>query len=221
MRLQIPVRRLLVLAPHADDEVLGAGGLMARASDQGVEVTAVCAVTEGPERGREFERAAKILGPDIATRVIWRDHTRWLDEMRSADLVSAIEHIIQEIKPDMVVMPEQSAFHQEHRAVSLAAIAATRPSGGTRRHRPTLIAAYEQVTDAWPPNRGVPRPNLTVDLTEAELDRKCAAMSAHASQVRQVPSERSEEAIRALARLRGAQAGVEFAEVFATMREVW
>jgi hypothetical protein len=80
-----------------------------------------------------------------------------------------------------------------------------------------VILTAEQVAEGWPGKRNT-TPELFIELNGDNVSAKLAAMRAHGSQDRPKPSERSGTALTALMRLRGAQAGCEFAEAFGVLR---
>jgi N-acetylglucosamine malate deacetylase 1 len=208
---------LLVIAPHADDETLGAGGTIHRASRQGWDVEVAVARLEAPNRWLELEEACRVLG--ARPRVLdpdWAD--QWLDSLPLALVVTAIEDVLDEVRPDVVIIPDIIEIHQEHRVVAEASMAALRPSAGTSRWRPPIVLAFEHLADAWALQQPVYPPSTWARLAEDDLDAKLKAMKAHASQMRPHPSERSVESIDALARVRGAQAGCGAAECFSVIR---
>jgi LmbE family N-acetylglucosaminyl deacetylase len=133
-------------------------------------------------------------------------------------MVYALEQIIASYRPDWFVLPEPRGFHQEHRAVAEAAISALRPEGATERFRPPVVVVYEEPSDYWTIGSDAHKPSLFVSIDDEDLDKKCRAMELHVTQARPIPSERSVEAIRGLATLRGAQAGVKYAEAYEVRR---
>jgi LmbE family N-acetylglucosaminyl deacetylase len=207
---------LLVFGTHADDETIGSGGLVRRVVDEGGEAVVCCVRVESGLRGDELAAACEVLG--ASWRVLVGPWGDWLDSQPLANLVGMVTGTIEQVRPDVVVIPDPAGFHQEHQAVARAALAAMRPSGGTGRWRPRVVLASEQPADGWPSARPVVNPAVYVSLTEQQMRAKADAMASHASQCRPVPSERSLEALWALARLRGAQAGCEFAEAYGVLR---
>ena len=192
---------------------MGAGGLIGRLRGQGSDVTVLVVAEPSEVRRVELLAAASVL----------RFYCRFGAQPEPLDgghlhvLVDQVDGAVQQLKPDLVVMPAVAASHQDHRQVAEACFAALRPAGGTRRWRPPFVWAMEYSADHWS-LYGPQRPDVFISLTEDLVDRKVAAMEAHASQCRPCPSERSPEAIRALCRLRGSQAGVPWAEAFESRR---
>ncbi len=194
---------------------------MSRASRQGTETICVYGNMRNKSRIQEAHDGLATLSHDgnpikyhelIPLDASGKD-TR-LDSTPMHELITLLETCISEFEPNMIVIPEPGAFHQEHRAMSQAAMAALRPTGGTNRFRPELVAIYEEPSDYWTIEPDQHNLILHIELTSDDVQRKCAAMQAHKSQDRPHPSERSARAIEALATLRGSQAGVEYAEVY-------
>ena len=211
----------MVLAPHPDDEVLGAGGLLSRLAREKSDALVIYGSMPNDTRMMEAKTGLSVLD-DFSERIdyeyLYAETDGDLDTFPMKTLVTDIENYIQRFMPDLVIMPEPGGFHQDHRAISQAAIAALRPNGGTFNFRPPIVAVYEEPSDYWTLETEQHHPILYVTLTDEDIERKCQAMRSHISQDRPHPSERSVEAIQALAVLRGAQAGVHLAEAYEVRR---
>ncbi len=218
--------RTLVIAPHPDDEVLGAGGTMARLADAGHEVF-VAVVTTGRPPTFSADDAARVRAEaERAHEHLGVRHSFWLDqpaaqlfETPHATLNAAIEGVVREVAPTTLLVPFVGDVHIDHQLIFLSSMVAARPHQATY---PGLILAYETVSET---NWNAPYvtanfvPNLFVDI-EDSLSRKLDAMQMFASQLRAPPHERSLEALRALAVLRGATVHRPAAEAFVVMRHV-
>jgi N-acetylglucosamine malate deacetylase 1 len=209
------VRRLLALSTHSDDSEIGAGGTIARVLRAGG--AAHIAVLSSLDKARMAEAEAGGAALGGATVEGYPRATEWLDGTPLGPLVTYIEGLVVAHRPDAVLLPDPASAHQEHRVVAQAALAALRPTGGTGAHRPPIVAVYEQPADVWRLT-DPQHPTWFVSLHPTELDRKVAAVEAHASQARPWPSERSPDALRHLAKLRGSQAGVDTAEALTLLR---
>src|SRR5439155_6821004 len=111
--------------------------------------------------------------------------------------------------------------HIDHRLVFESAMVATRPVGSAARGI-ELLAAYETVSEThWNAPHIEPNfvPNWIVDVTN-EMSRKVDALACYGSQMQAFPAARSVEAVEALAKFRGTQAGFSFGEGFHVIRMI-
>jgi LmbE family N-acetylglucosaminyl deacetylase len=220
------MKRLVIIAPHPDDEVLGAGGTMARTAAGGGEVFVVI-VTRGmpPEfdpadtdRIRQEACAAHAL---LGVReTLYLDFpAAGLDGVRHSVLNKAIHDVLTRLQPDTLMVPFPGDIHMDHQRAFHSAMVAVRPHRGPAHPR---ILAYETLSETnWYAAPITPAfvPTVYLDLTN-HLDAKLRAMACYASQVRPSPHERSVESLRALAMLRGSTVGLAAAEAFVLVREV-
>ncbi|NWK98776.1 PIG-L domain-containing protein [Sphingobium lactosutens] len=216
----------LVIAPHPDDEVLGCGGVMARLADAGRDVH-VAIVTrgraprysqEGADRVRHEALAAhELLG--VARTHFLDQPAAELDQVPHADLNGAMGQLFEEVKPDTVFLPFLGDIHLDHQLIFRSAMVAARPRSW---HYPLRLYAYETLSETnWAAPQIEPgfAPNIFIDIHET-LERKLAAFACFQSQCGIFPNERSPEALRALAMLRGATVHRYAAEAFMLIREV-
>jgi LmbE family N-acetylglucosaminyl deacetylase len=223
-----PLKSALVIAPHADDEVLGAGGLIARLRRNGCSVNVLFASVDGmkhygldrpttvAERDSEIERVADLMGFQFEVLYHGRDLIEKLDTVPQRDLVDAFEQAINRVRPDLLALPHGSDFDQDHIACFRAGFAAARPIPTTcGKHFVPRVVTYEMPKLTW--SEQAFQPTLYVDITR-DLEKKLAAIQLYVSQLRQPPHVRSLENVAALARLRGSESGVSFAEGFRVYR---
>lgn len=191
---------------------------MSRAMTEGWQVHLAVATTNNSEvRLRELDLVCEMFGVASLT-MFYPNASFWLDAIPSADLVRHVERCVESVQPSCVMLPTSGSFHQEHRAVSESALAALRPSGATGRWRPSLVLCYEAPFDSWTVFGEQFKPNYYLALNQHNVDDKVRGMQAHGSQFRPSPSERSPQAIQALAMLRGAQCGEHYAEAYEVRR---
>lgn len=216
---------MLVVAPHPDDEVLGVGGTLARAAAQGDE-TFVVIVTRGfppafdadlIARGREeAARAHELLG--VRETFALDFPAAAVDSVPHSELNAALGRIIRDVRPDRLFVPFVGDIHLDHQSIFLSSLVAARPSNGWA---PGAVYAYETLSETnWNAPYLSPafHPNVFVDVS-AHIETKIRAMQTYASQIRPFPHERSAEALRALAVLRGSTVGCAAAEAFVLVRQ--
>jgi len=215
--------KMLVIAPHPDDEVLGCGGTIVKHAKNGNEVY-LCVVTKGytpdwseeflKNRPKEIEKANKILG---IKKTHFLDYpTVKLDTIPQKELNEAISKVVNEVKPDILCIPHKGDVNKDHRLVFEASLVATRPAN----HKVKKILSYETLSETdWGQPIEPFVPNVYVDISET-LGKKIEAMKAYGSELKQYPHPRSLEIIEALAKKRGSEVGVKFAEAFMLIREI-
>lgn len=234
MQVDWSEQRLLIVAPHPDDEVIGCGGLINRVKREHGEVfvqfmtvgdtvdfSAAGRSTVG-ERTHEIKQVAEYLGFDDYHIAFSGDeyHLR-LDLLPQVALVSLLERTsplsITALRPSVVLFPQLTSYNQDHRAAAQATMTALRPAAQALKHQPDVVLVYEHVADQWNTVSASP-PNTFVGLTEADVGTKMAALSLYASQCRESPNPRCDQALRSLAGFRGGQSGFDFAEAFHCVR---
>ena len=213
--------RVLVFAPHNDDEVLGGGGVIAKYAEQGHEVY-VCEVTTWKENPAGYERIQKqavqahdILG--VKDTFFLNIPVVHVKETPTHIKNKLFQDIVNQIKPEIAFIPHIGDMHVDHAETAMAAMVALRPIDNPQLK---AIYAYETLSETeWniPNTTNVFMPNVWCDITES-FEYKIEAMKCFTTQLRKFPHPRSLEAMEALARLRGSTVGVEYAEAFSLVR---
>lgn len=219
--------KVLVIAPHMDDEVLGAGGTISRHVAAGDSVT-VCVVAN---RAYDHKYDAALIVEEKqaaceAKTVLGYQELRFLDlpdERLDAilqDIIIPLESTAQEIMPDIVYVNHRGDVNQDHQAVFKATMVACRTHGGLR---PRRLCSYEvpSSTDQAPGTLDLAFiPNHYVDVT-AFLDKKLQALECYKREARVFPHPRSPEGVRTLATKRGMEMATSAAEAFVILRDFW
>jgi N-acetylglucosamine malate deacetylase 1 len=202
------VADLVVIAPHMDDETLGCGGLLARASDP-----LVIFGVESRDDGIEIEEVADELGFRFVVLNGKEYEARMLSLDRRA-LVGKVEKILTAEKPETVCIPSPS-YHQDHVVMFESGLAATRPLSRAGYMARTVLS-YEYPGSAWSYDGREAELNYYVDISHV-IDRKLAAVGRYnGSQAgRQIIDP---AVVTSWAQLRGAFAGLRYAEAFRALR---
>ncbi|MBN1124308.1 MAG: PIG-L family deacetylase [Sedimentisphaerales bacterium] len=227
---KVEVRRktmkILVVAPHPDDEVLGVGGTMTRFATEGHEVT-VAIVTKGwsplfPDAQVEQVRAeAHMASKKLGVKQLqFMDlPTAKLNTLPSYEINQAFEAMMDEERPEMVFLPFPGDLQDDHLQVFEAGLVALRPARS--REYVKQILCYETPSEtaaAGQIHRGGFEPNVWIDIS-AHLNDKLEAMRAYPSQLQPFPNPRSPEAVAHLAQWRGSTVGIPAAECFILIRQ--
>ncbi|MEW9669177.1 PIG-L deacetylase family protein [Ammoniphilus sp. 3BR4] len=224
--LSLGKERVLIIAPHADDEVLGCAGLIEKASRLGNSVKVVVGAVgntymyhagqtiSADTRKKELVKAVKYLGCNDV-QVLYDDKESWLDTVPKREIISKIDGIIRTFHPTMVFIP-LPGFHQDHQQLYEACMAAMRPKPGLELK---LIAMFEYPLIVWKHPRFISIGELYLDISDS-IDKKIEALRKHASQLRESRDLISEQNVKLLAQFRGMEAGVPFAEKFYIIRSM-
>ena len=215
--------RLLVIAPHADDEVLGCGGLISKIKSVGGKVFVLIFNIGSIEkynnkkftalRKKEASAAMKFLKVDKYDTIFDSPNdNRYLDAKPLHELISKIESeskvSLGKIKPTIVAIPSINSHHQDHIHVFKACIAALRP---LRTPRASMVVSYEVPEHSRWSASGVFQPNLYIDI-EKHLTRKISAFYKYKSQVR--AGGRDKHTIKNHAEYRGKEVGRKVCEAY-------
>jgi len=203
-------KTILVLGPHTDDGEFGCGGTMAKFIEEGRDVyyaTFSCAeesVPAGLPRDillTEVKKATKVLGIDRDKLLIYRYQVRKFAQYRQ-EILEDLVKLKKDLEPDLVIMPSSHDLHQDHYTIAME---------GLRAFKFTSILGYE-----------VPWNNITFEtssfvyLEERHIEKKLASLQCYRSQIGRKYA--NSEYIKGLARTRGVQIGVDYAETFDVKR---
>lgn len=216
--------RILIISPHADDEVLGCGGLIEKGCryDNHVKVVVMAVgnikhkhtegTVSGTVRKSELKEAMVYLGcKDF--KVVYDDKDSLLDTIPRSEIISKLDCMISHFSPTMVFIPLPS-YHQDHIIIYESCIAALRPK---RNSTIKLIAMYEYPLSSWYYQKFWNIGELYLDISNT-IDKKIEAFRKHKSQIRVREHPISPEGIRILAQNRGLEAGMDFAEKYYILR---
>lgn len=212
------MNRVLVVAAHPDDELLGVGGIVRKHANAGDAVRSVImcegeSLRYGKDVGqREATReAAALLGVEKTYSLGYPDQK--LDTYTLTELIAPLEKISEEFRPDIVYCQSGSDANRDHKILFEAASIAFRPTSAWVRE---FYAFYTASSTEW----GYPRdfaPDTWVDISDV-LDVKIAAFERYTSEVRPYPHPRSSQALVYQAHFWGNQCCMDAAEVLVTIR---
>ena len=231
MLLSEGLERVLVVSPHADDEALGCAGLMSRLSERDCEMHVLYLAVDGfhhyglerrttyEERVKEIEAVTELLCCSYEIAYGGRGLIEKLDTLPKRELVDLFEARINEHRPDLLLLPSGADYDQDHVAAFQAAFAAARPIAEVfGKWLVPHVFTYEMTKLNWA-SEALPRSTAYCDISE-HLSTKLEAVRRYATQARPSPHIRSPESVEALARIRGAEVGVEYAEAYGVLRTV-
>lgn len=217
---------ILVVAPHADDEILGCGGTMAKNISEGNNVF-VLILGQAPlslytEKDREKPltealEAHRRLG--VKRTYFGRFDALFFGTLPQFELTKKISSIISKHSISTLFIPHVGDIHADHTVTHMASLVAARPI----MHCPVKnILSYETLSETeWSPQRpgDIFCPNVFVDIT-SHIDRKIEVMRCYESQLKAKYHPRSEFGIMSLASMRGSVVSVKAAEAFQLVRSI-
>ncbi|HVZ62352.1 MAG TPA: PIG-L family deacetylase [Candidatus Nitrosotalea sp.] len=223
--------RLLIIAPHADDEVLGCFGLIKKIKDSGGKVFVLIVSIGGYNKigygkvrkevwRKEFLQVKKSLGIDDYDIGFFDDKTMLrLDTTPVIDLINMIESETKvslfKIKPSIIAIPTIFSTHQDHIVIYQACMTALRIRPQTDNHVSPMVVSYESPEYSfwsWYSEFGRFQPNFYLKLKKEEIDCKIDALKYYKSQLRK--NHRDEKSIIRLGTQRGSEIGTEYAEAY-------
>jgi LmbE family N-acetylglucosaminyl deacetylase len=202
-------KKILLLAPHPDDPEYACGGSIARWSEENELFYAAlspCKISL-PEGFTEYalfdelRASAMIMGIPENNIFTYEFPVRRFPEHRQ-DILEELIRLRRSINPDLVVMPNSTDIHQDHKVIF---------EEGLRAFKHCSLLGYE-----LPWNNLVFTSNFHVRISNENLAAKWKAISAYKSQ--EVRHYKSQEFFEGLARMRGLQAGTTLAEAFELIR---
>ncbi len=212
--------KVLVIAPHPDDETLGCGGVLYKhkAEKDNVYWLIITNISQEDgwkekdvkKRDNEINAVAEKYGFSDVFNLLFP--TTKMDNIPVCDLVQTISKVYNKVEPDIIYMPYYNDVHTDHQLIAKA----LQSTFKWFRH-PSIkkVLMYETLSETefnFLSNKAF-RPNVFVDISEY-LNNKIETMKIYKSELGIHPFPRSEKSIRALATLRGSQSGYEFAEAF-------
>lgn len=223
---------VLVVAAHPDDEVLGCGGTICRHTAEGAKVSILILgegiTSRGPESDRGKSRPAletlkdqaRAAAQQMGAAEIFfaRLPDNRFDSVDLLDLVKEVEKIKAKVRPRLVYTHHAGDLNIDHRLTHQAVVTAFRPLPGEVLE---ALYAFEVLSSTeWQTGIGdVFRPDHYVDISGV-LSQKIKTLRCYESELCPFPHPRSIEAMEALARLAGSQAGLTAAERFRTVRSI-
>ena len=215
------MKKVLVIAAHPDDELLGCGGTLIKHVKNGDEVQSII-MCEGESLrylGKEIhqheatDEAAKKIGISKTHRFDFPD--QHLDKYTLVDLITPIEKVVDEFQPEIVYVQKGGDINRDHALTFEAASVALRPTAESVKE---IYTFYTVGSTEWKfPNDF--KPNVWVNINN-EIDQKLEAFSCYTSEIRDYPHPRSINAIKNVAKFFGNQCCMNYAEALMLVRAI-
>ena len=200
---------VLVIAPHADDEVLGPGGSLHKHVNNHDDVNVVI-ITDRAGLKKEQRLQSREVRDALKYNKIF--HLGLKDEyLTPKDVIDPLEAVYKQIKPDIVYTVNNNELNLDHQAVYDASTIVCRVH---QEHPPKMVLLYEILPSTF-------TPNYYSELSWFYVMRKQMLMSMYIDEAREWPHPRSSEGIEVLAKKRGSECGCDYAEGFILQHKRW
>lgn len=225
-------KKILVVAAHPDDEVLGSGATIHSLVTSKNCLANVCMLSKGVasrfhdnrtaetakqlvENISDMKRAFDVLG--------FADHRQFdfpdnqFDSVPLLEIVKGVESAIAEFDPDIIFTHHHEDLNVDHRLTAQAVLTATRPIGNRKRQ----VMTFETPSSSeWqiPSADRVFIPSMFYELSAADLQAKIRAIECYSNEIRDYPHPRSSKALEVIAQRWGTVAGFHYAEAFNILR---
>ena len=215
-------KKILILSPHCDDEILGCGGAISKYSKKNFEIN-VLILTNANKGAPEIytkqtinfiRKESEIANKFVGTKKLYFENLPALNLKLypTYKISKIINKYIVNIKPEVVFIPSENDIHEDHKIIFNAAKVSMRTN---KKSNLKKILSYEVLSETeWNENEKSFNPNYFVKLNKSDIDKKIKAFLKYKSQVKKFPHPRSKEAILNLSRVRGSQVFMEYAEAF-------
>tara|TARA_Y100000034_G_C6775243_1_gene346133 strand:- start:125 stop:820 length:696 start_codon:yes stop_codon:yes gene_type:complete len=227
--------RVLILAAHPDDDILGCGGTIAKCVDENISVKVVF-IAEGTScrydkcRINDDDVHKEILAREecalkaLGELGVSRDHVSFhnlpcgrLDQIPVIDIGKIIEKEINSFKPDTIFTHSKTDVNVDHQCVFQATLQATRPGA---KNNVSVVLCYEVLSSTEWRFEEPFQPNFFILLDEGMISSKVRAFEHYLTEKKPFPFPRSREGLVVKARQRGMQVGTTHAEAFYLLRGI-
>lgn len=225
------IKNVLVVAAHPDDEILGVGGTVRKLANEGKTVRALILAEGLTSRAdkredvnkselemlrTESEKAAGIIGYESIDFCGFPDNR--MDSLELLDIIKLVNSYIEKYSPDTIFTHHYGDLNIDHRITCEVVLTACRPVPDCYVKQ---IYAFETLSSTeWDFNYNKPfTPNEFWNIAET-FDKKIEAMKCYSTELNKYPHPRSIEGIEALAKYRGCNVGVLYAEAFCLLRRI-
>lgn len=225
-------KKILVIAPHNDDETIGVGATIAKHIASGDEVfVATCTSIDEehpvmtPNKAvirAETKKAMQILGVKEQNIIFCDLPNVLIPDIPVYEVNKVIYNVVKDISPDVMYIPFLYDLHKDHRDITYAAQVAARTVTDFGKNIKEIYM-YETLSEThWniDHSEGGFLPNVYNDVSGEFLEKKLQAIEAYQSQLYLAPNARSVQALRALAVFRGSIVNMHAAEAFMLVRKL-
>lgn len=219
------MKRIIVVSPHPDDETLGAGGYLLKEKKAGNQIFWLNVTNVKREYGYSEERC-RIRNKELDTVNALFSFDGFynlelepagLDKYEKRYLVQEIGKVFQNVRPNIIIVPNFTDAHSDHKIVFDTVWACTKAFRYPFIESIMCMQIISE-TDYSIPDEGFV-PNYFVNI-EAELEQKINILNVYKSEMMDMPFPRNSEVVKALAIVNGATSFCRAAEAFRIIKMI-
>ncbi len=225
------MKKIMLVAAHPDDELLGSAGTLISYKKKGYDIKIVF-LSDG-ESSRNLSKKKKnylinkrkIQAIKVSKLCKFREPVfagfpdNRLDTVPMLEIVKFIEDEVRKFKPKILITHNENDLNIDHKLAFKAAITATRPSTKTFVKSIFCFETPSSTENNFSRIKVNFNPNLYFDISKF-INQKIKLLRIYKNEIKTYPHSRSLEGIKVLAKYRGAQIGVKYAEAFYLLREL-
>ena len=212
------MKKIVVIAPHPDDETLGCGGVISKYLRENNKVYWI--IVSKPKKLlkdsktyiKEIEKIKKHY--KFTNLIKLNFPATQLDKMPKSKIIKKLKKVFTKISPNYVFLPFENDAHSDHKIVNEASMSALK---WFRQKSIEKILIYEVLSETnfnfKDEKEQYFKPNLYIDISK-DFKSKYTAMKIYKSELSKHPFPRNLRVVKSLALIRGSEAGFKFAEAF-------
>jgi LmbE family N-acetylglucosaminyl deacetylase len=209
-------KKILVIAVHPDDEVLGCGGTIFKHRRQGDDVKVLFISGGNDDQKSYISEVTSILDVSYVNLDL---PDMYLADKSLNEIIPMIAKCINEYKPEVLYIPNRSDAHSDHRAIFEAMIPFSKSFRYPYIKEIYMCEVHSETDLAFPLIENTFQSNCYIDIS-AHWEMKKKAMLVYKSELLDYPLTRSMSSIEAKNRYRGSLISVEYAESFQILKKV-
>lgn len=210
-------KKICVIAVHPDDETLGCGGTILKFLEQGDEVHCILITKGNQEQAKIWEKVAETYQFTSVTELNF--HELKLMDISLNELIPPMSKAISSIEPQVLIIPNRSDAHSDHKAIFNAVASCTKAFRYPFIEQVLMMEVISETDFALPLPEGQFVANYYVDITN-QYQQKEEILRFYENELLPYPQTRNLSTMQALNRYRGSQINAEYAEAFMNLKTI-